>query len=225
MVTIKSRREISYIRRACAITTACYRFIIKRIRPGISERYVAEQIDTFIKKRNAITAFPPIVAFGTNTSFVHHRKPSTYMRCRKQEIVLLDFGAKINGYCSDMTRMIFIGKPRQEWRGAYDVVYNTQQTIIHKISQEFSGAEMDRYARSMIEQSGFPPYPHSLGHNLGAEIHEPPKLSRKNDAQIIHGMVFTIEPGTYIKGKFGIRIEDTVVLKKNGIEVLTHAPK
>lgn len=223
---IKNDKEIAAIRRACVITDLCFTEILKAIKPGVTEKKIAFQLEKLFSKYGVEPAFPVIVAFGKNTSIVHHLKPSSYVRCRKQEIVLLDFGAKVHGYCSDMTRMIFIGKPKQQWIQTYETVLSVQQTIIQMIKQvPFSGAKMDNLARKMIEQAGYPPYPHGLGHNLGKEIHELPRLSRKKDAQILPGMVFTIEPGTYIEGAYGIRIEDTVLLKKNGIEILTKSPK
>jgi Xaa-Pro aminopeptidase len=223
---IKSEKELSAIRRACQITDHCFSFILNSIKPGVSEAEISNKIEKFIKQQDAELSFPSIVAFGKNTSFVHHLKASSHVRCKHQEIVLLDFGAKVDGYCSDMTRMVFVGTPKDEWKHAYDLILRVQQTIIKKITPiPFSGAQMDIRARSMIEKAGLPPYPHGLGHNVGREIHELPRLSRKKDAQITPGMVFTIEPGTYIKGDYGIRIEDTVVLKKDGIEILTRSPK
>jgi len=222
---IKTEKEIYTISRACHITDLCFTEIQKSIKPGVTEKEISDIIETFIKKQHAEHSFPSIVAFGKNTSFVHHLKASS-RRCRKQEIILLDFGANVDRYCSDMTRMVFVGKPKPEWIKAYQTVLSVQETIIKKITPlPFSGAAMDILAREKIEKAGFPPYPHGLGHNLGLEIHELPRLSRKKDAQITPGMVFTIEPGTYIKGDYGIRIEDTVVLKEDGLEILTKSPK
>lgn len=221
----KRNDEIEHIKKAAGLTDRCFTEILPFIKPGVTEKEIANKIEAFIINNNAELAFPPIVAFGSNTSIVHHLKPSKYVRCRKQEIILLDFGAKVNGYCSDMTRMVFVGVPKNEWMRAYTTVRHVQQTIIDKITPTpFSGASMDTLARQMIEQAGFPPYPHSLGHCLGKEIHELPRLSRKRDARITPGMVFTIEPGTYIKGDYGIRIEDTVLLTDTELTMLTTAP-
>jgi Xaa-Pro aminopeptidase len=223
---IKTEEEISVIRNACHITDQCFTEILLSLKPGVTEKEISDTIETYIKKRNADLSFPSIVAFGKNTSIVHHLKASPLVRCRKQEIVLLDFGAKVDGYCSDMTRMVFVGEPRITWVRTYETLVHIQETIIKMITPvPFSGATIDIYARSLIEKAGFPPYPHGLGHNVGMEIHELPRLSRKKDAQITPGMVFTIEPGIYIKGDYGIRIEDTVLLKKDGLEILTKSPK
>jgi Xaa-Pro aminopeptidase len=232
---IKSKKEIENIQAACKITDTCFIYILPQIVPGVTEKEIAEKIETFIIKSGAELAFPVIVAFGKNTSFVHHLKVSKYVKCRRQEIVLLDFGAKVKGYCSDMTRMVFVGTPKKEWVFAYETVLQVQLAIINTIRSPirsrmtkkipFSGAKMDILARSLIAEAGLPPYPHGLGHNLGIEIHELPRLSRKKDAVITPGMVFTVEPGTYVKGQYGIRIEDTVCLNSNGLEILTKSPK
>ncbi len=227
----KQPREIEYIRRACAITDRCFSRIVPWITPGVTEQEIADRIVSFIKNEKAELAFPPIVAFGKNTSIVHHLKPSRFLRCRKQEIILLDFGAKVDGYCSDMTRMVFVGTPFSHWAKAYDTIAHIQQAILDKIShiliceKTFSGAMMDTLARHMIEQAGLPPYSHGLGHGIGKEIHESPRLNRKKDAQLTPGMVVTIEPGTYSKKDYGIRIEDTVCLTEDGIECLTKTSK
>jgi len=133
--------------------------------------------------------------------------------------------------------MVFVGEPKTEWIKAYSVILATQTAVINKIQRHFhlsinesktmgfSGARMDRFARKMIADAGLPPYPHGLGHSLGREIHEHPKLNRKKDEQIGPRMAFTIEPATYIKGEYGIRIEDTVCLNTEGLEQLTRSPK
>jgi Xaa-Pro aminopeptidase len=223
---IKSKIEIENIRAASRLTDECFSSICSEIKPGVTEKEVAEKIEAFIIKNGAELAFPVIAAFGKNTSFVHHLKASMYVKCRRQEIILLDFGAKVNGYCSDMTRMVFVGKPKKEWIFAYKTILHVQQTILDAIRPSpFSGAKMDILARQMIADAGLPPYPHGLGHSLGIEIHEHPKLNRKKDAVIAPVAVFTVEPGTYIKGQYGIRIEDTVCLKSNGLERLTTSTK
>ena len=227
---IKNDSEISAIRRACHITDLCFTKILDSIKPGVTEKEIAVRLEDLFAHHNAKPAFPTIVAFGKHTSVVHYLvAKESLTRCRKQEIILLDFGVKVDGYCSDMTRMVFMGSPRTEWIHAYDAIRVVQQSCIDKIRalnvRKFSGAWLDRFARTCIKKAGLPPYPHGLGHNVGLEIHELPRLSRKKDAQICPGMVFTIEPGTYVKDDYGIRIEDTVVLSDNGLEILTNSLK
>jgi Xaa-Pro aminopeptidase len=227
---IKNDKEIADIRRACEITDLCFTEILKAIKPGVTEKKIAFQLEKLFSKYGVEPAFPVIVAFGKHTSMVHYLDAKkSITRAGIREIILLDFGVKVNGYCSDMTRMVFVGKPQAGWIRAYDAIRTIQQSCIDKIrvlhGKHFSGASMDRFARALIKKANLPPYPHGLGHNLGRKIHELPRLSRKKDAQIVPGMVFTIEPGTYIKNAYGIRIEDTVLLKKNGIEILTKSPK
>jgi Xaa-Pro aminopeptidase len=133
---IKSKIKIENIRKASKITDECFSFILSKIHPGITEADIAEKIETFIKNRNAFLAFLVIAAFGKNTGFVHYLlSKKSSVRCRKNEIILLDFGAKVNGYCSDMTRMIFVGKPKKEWIYAYNTVLNVQLTIIDAIKK------------------------------------------------------------------------------------------
>jgi Xaa-Pro aminopeptidase len=234
----KTAIEIGYIRDACAITDECFTYILSQIRPGITEGEIAQKIETFFLQKNAELAFPVIAAFGQNTSLVHYlESKNSTVRCRDNEIILLDFGAKIHGYCSDMTRMIFVGQPKDEWKEAYAAVCLAQHVAIAALDDQaiaaqhlhiplqYSGASLDQLARHVIQIRKFPVYPHSLGHNIGRKIHEKPKLTIKKDAWIIPGMVFTIEPGVYIENKYGIRIEDTVCLNSDGLEILTKSTK
>ncbi|OGG23718.1 hypothetical protein A3A79_00730 [Candidatus Gottesmanbacteria bacterium RIFCSPLOWO2_01_FULL_43_11b] len=220
MRMIKREDEIAKIKLAAKITDACFTYIVKRIRTGVTEARLAWEIEGFFKYRAGDVAFSPIVAFNENSSKPHYNSRSNNP-LRKNSLILLDFGARVNGYCADMTRVVFLGKPKAEWVKAYDAVLQAQQAAISSNSR--SGAERDRIARESIQKSGFDPYAHSLGHNVGLDIHESPRLSIKKDANLLPGMVFTIEPGVYIEGQFGIRIEDLVLLKATGIEILSHS--
>jgi Xaa-Pro aminopeptidase len=227
---IKTDKEIRFIRKSCLVTDACFSELLPNIHVGVTEQELNRKLNQIFVKHNVKPAFPPIVAFGKHTSIVHYMTSSASdTRCRKNEIILLDFGVKVNGYCSDMTRMVFAGTPKEEWVNAYNVIIKIQQSCLDKIQKlhtgSFPGARLDKYTRSQITKFGLPPYPHGLGHNLGIIIHELPRLSRRKPAKISHGMAFTIEPGTYIKNTFGIRIEDTVYWSQNGLEILTKTPK
>ncbi|GEM_PF-22181 len=255
--------EIENIRQAAKLTDQCFDFILGKIEIGVTEADIAWEIESFIRTRGAGLAFSPIVAFGKNTSQPHYtiQPQGPALSVNASEIVLLDFGVKVNGYCSDMTRVVFVGKPKDEWVNAYKAVFKAQQTALEYLHLEGvkahlpgnawpSGAQIDRIARKVIEKAGYPTYPHSLGHGVGLDIHEAPKLSFKNPSTrsavrlsppaVSSGpncspskspsglqpeMVVTIEPAIYIEGSYGIRIEDLVLLKKDGIEILSKSNK
>ncbi|MBI3956149.1 M24 family metallopeptidase, partial [Candidatus Gottesmanbacteria bacterium] len=244
---IKRKDEVKNIRRAAKIADECFECILKKIKPGVSENKIAWEIESFIRSRGVSLAFSPIVAFGRNTSQPHYntnnkRRPfdsaqgEQNITLQKQDVVLLDFGAKVNGYCSDMTRVVFVGKPKDEWKRAYETVVNAQKKSLEYLQrshpawqgetfQERSSAKADRIAREVIAKAGFPAYPHSLGHGVGLDIHEAPRLTIKKDASLKPGMVVTVEPAIYKEGSYGIRIEDLVLLKKDGIELLSKSKK
>ncbi len=227
--------EIKSIKKACRLTDECFTDVLENIKPGVTESKIAWEIESYFKKQGAKNAFPPIVAFGTNTSQPHHT--SSNFELRTNNLILLDFGAKVNGYCADMTRMVFLGLPKTEWKKTYEALKNSQQKAIDRLQsfsdisiyqkqrRKISGAELDRLVRDELAKSGYPPYPHSLGHAVGLEIHESPRLSIRRDEELKPGMVFSIEPGIYMPGQFGMRIEDLILLKENGIEVLSKSTK
>lgn len=216
---IKREDEIENIRQACKLTDACFSQIIKDLKPGVTEGEIQWKIESFIRMRGAGLAFSPIVAFGKNTSQPHYLTVNDE-RLTNNSLVLLDFGARVNGYCSDMTRVVFVGKPKPEWVSAYAKIQHAQEAALKALaSGERSGAKLDAAARRYVK------YPHSLGHNIGLDIHESPRLSVKKDVTLKPGMVFSIEPGVYIEGQYGIRIEDLVLLKQDGIEILSQSSK
>ncbi|MBI5619548.1 aminopeptidase P family protein [Candidatus Gottesmanbacteria bacterium] len=267
---IKRSDEIANIRAAAKLTDQCFDFILGKIKRGVTEAEIAWEIESFFRKRGAGLAFSPIVAFGKNTSQPHYSpnftRPRLEVEARQGEalknntVILLDFGARVAGYCSDMTRVVFIGKPKDEWRRAYEVVLEAQQAALEYINchsgldpesshsqtldpgseagmtKPLSGAKTDRLAREVIKKAGLPPCPHSLGHGVGLAIHEIPRLTARKDrilpksqprkdAILLSDMVFTIEPAVYVEGEYGIRIEDLILLKKDGIEVLSKSSK
>lgn len=240
---IKRDDEIENIRRAAKITDECFDFILGKIKPGVSESEVAWEIESFFRKRGAESAFSPIVAFGTHTSQPHYsftRHSLSKLKgsaLKNRDILLFDFGARVNGYCSDMTRVVFIGKPKDEWRQAYETVQQANHLaiselgdnamVLHQLKKPVknSGAALDRWIRSTMKRAGFSPYLHSLGHGVGLAIHEAPRLSYKKDITLLPNMIVTIEPAIYVEGSYGIRIEDLVLLKQDGVEVLSHSPK
>lgn len=239
---IKSAYEIENIRAAAKLTDECFSMIIKKIKPGVTEKEIAWEIEVFFRTHGAGLAFSPIVAFGKNSSQPHYSFSGPGLARQglalgKNDIALFDFGARVNGYCADITRIVFVGKPKSEWLRAYNAVLSAQTAAINRLKSRFhvsiheskqaevSGAALDKIAKKIIQKAGFTPYFHSLGHNVGLDIHEIPRLTAKKDAILKPGMVFSVEPGIYLEGKFGIRIEDLVLLTNYGLEILSQSTK
>lgn len=223
----KRTDELNYIREAAKLTDECFNELIPILRPGVSESFVVLAIESFFRKRGAESAFDPIVAFGKNTSLPHYGLSHvSQTKLSKNDIVLIDFGAKIHGYCADMTRMVFVGSPKPEWVNAYGAVLAANTKAITMLtSGERNGATLDAAAREIIAESGFPVYPHSLGHGVGLAVHERPRLTVAHAQLLTPDMAVTIEPGVYIPGSFGIRIEDLVHIKKTGIGIFSKSGK
>lgn len=219
MRMIKREDEIKNIRLAANITDQCFKFITHRIRPGITESRLAWQIETSFRKQNAESAFSPIVAFNEHTSMPHYLTRPGLSGLQGRALVLLDFGARVNGYCADMTRVVFLGTPKPEWVKTYNIVLAANEKALSLLKKgQRNGRVLDKEAKPSS-------CPHSLGHSVGLDIHESPRLTIKKPAILKPGMVVTIEPGIYIEGAYGIRIEDLVLLKESGIEVLSKSKK
>ncbi|MEK7558767.1 MAG: aminopeptidase P family protein [Patescibacteria group bacterium] len=225
---IKSKDEISKIERACELGDKAFEFILKKLKVGVTEKEVARELEMFIKKSGADISFPPIVAFGKNSSMPHHK--SNNEKLITNNIVLLDFGVKFENYCSDMTRTVFFGKADDKFKKIYNIVLESQQKAIESlyhisIYNTIKASSIDNIARNYVVGQGYPTIPHSLGHGIGIEVHEAPSLSPKSKDILKPGMVFSIEPGIYIPGYGGVRIEDLAVLENRGFRLLTHSPK
>ncbi len=202
-------------------------FIKPRIRPGLTERQVARQINQYLFSHSADKlAFPTIVAAGSSSASPHHWP--TKKLIQNNDLVLIDIGAVINGWRSDITRTFFVGKPKPIWSVAYHQVLTAQEKALAHLSRPSVGSrEVDAVARNYFKKLKLDKYfIHGLGHGIGQAIHQYPKLSPKAKHQVIKpGDVVTVEPGLYFKNRFGIRIEDTVVKTKTGYKYLTHFPK
>ncbi len=219
---IKDKEEIKNIEKACQITDDCFSYILTYIKPGMTEKQIADEIEEYYKGRTDGLSFETIVASGENTSKPH--AVPTNRKIRETDIITIDMGCKVNGYCSDMTRTIFVGKVSEEIKPVYDLVLKNQiQTI-----QEMRDCANVRLLSKMVENdfklNGYD-LVHSLGHGVGMEIHEAPNINHLSDAQLRENMVVTDEPGIYIPGKFGVRIEDTVQITKFGCISLTKSEK
>lgn len=220
----KKKYEIDAIKQASILTDECFSAMLKLLVPGVFESEIALIIESFFRRQGAGIAFSPIVAFGKNTSKPHYAAEEKGAQLNENDIVLLDFGARVNGYCSDMTRMVFVGAPENEIKRAYVSLQTAQQHAIELLkSGERAGSVLDTKTRELLEKDRYPTYPHSLGHALGLDIHESPRLYKDDTSTLIPGMVFTIEPGIYIEGSFGMRIEDTILITDSGIEQLTRS--
>lgn len=237
-MVIKNQKEIELIEKACEFADKTFDYILKEIKVGVTEKEISLKIQRFTRKNNAKISFRPVVAFGKNTAEIHH-KPN-HKKLKKNNIIMLDFGTKVNNYCSDMTRTIFMGKASEKQKRIYKVVLEAQKKSLdflnnyyndtyhrsgNKQELDIMAKDVDRIARDYIISQGYPAIPHALGHGIGKKVHEKPKLSPKSKAVLKIGMVFSVEPGIYLKNFGGIRIEDLVVLEEKGPRLLTHSPK
>jgi Xaa-Pro aminopeptidase len=222
---IKDEQEIKILKEAAKIADAAFDHIIKYIKPGLTEREVSLELEFIMKKMGATSSsFDIIVASGIRSALPHG--VATNKVIKKGELVTLDFGAYYKGYCSDITRTVAIGKPSSELVKIYETVLEAQLKGMNGIKPGITGKEADALTRDYIHEQGYGEYfGHSTGHGIGLEVHEGPGLSMKSDIILEPGMVVTVEPGIYISGVGGTRIEDDTVITKSGNETLTYATK
>ena len=219
---IKDQEEISSLEKACEITDNCFQYILTYIKPGMTERQIADEIEEYYKKRTEGLSFETIVASGENTSKPH--AVPTDRKIQENDIITIDMGCKVNGYCSDMTRTFFVGEPTEEMKRVYDLVLNNQEFALDQYKEGASTRQVTKMVENDFKLNGYDLI-HSLGHGVGLEIHEPPYVGIRNDTNLRENMVVTDEPGIYIPGKFGVRIEDTVQITKFGCVSLTNSEK
>jgi Xaa-Pro aminopeptidase len=218
---VKGAEEVAKIRKALEITALAIEFIKDFIRPGVRELEIAAELERFIRYQGAIgSAFDIIVAFGANSCLPHHLPTSR--RLKDNDLVLIDVGVDYLGYKSDLTRVFFLGKINSLTRRIYELVFKAQEIAIKKIKPGERAGIIDAVSRKYIAAKGYGDFfVHSLGHGVGVNIHEDPSISSKSEDILKEGMVFTVEPAVYLPGKFGIRIEDMVLVTKKGCEVLS----
>jgi Xaa-Pro aminopeptidase len=221
----KDDTEIALIAEASAISDRVFQKIIGMLKPGISELEISAEISYLHKSYGAEgDAFETIVASGVRGALPHGKASSK--KIESGEFMTLDFGCVVNGYHSDMTRTVCIGKPSAEMKKVYGIVLEAQQRAADAVRTTATGKEVDTAARGYIASRGYGKYfGHSLGHGVGLEIHEQLRLSQKNKKKLTLNNVVTVEPGIYLPAKFGVRIEDIVVVRRDGCEVLTGSPK
>ncbi|MCR4405081.1 MAG: Xaa-Pro peptidase family protein [Candidatus Acetothermia bacterium] len=225
----KDEEEIEQIREAAALTDRAFAHALEFVRPGMTELEVAWELEKFMREHGSSQglAFPSIIATGSNSALPHALPGER--RLRRGELLLLDMGARSGGYCADLTRMIALGKPTKRQKEVYEIVLRAQQAALSGIKAGMDGIEADRLAREVIQGAGFgDKFGHGLGHGVGLAVHEGPRLSPLADPKkdiLEPGMVVTVEPGIYLVGEFGVRIEDLTVVSDGGLEVLSKAPK
>jgi Xaa-Pro aminopeptidase len=222
---VKSDDEIARIRRSVLTNSEAFEKTVRSIRPGARESRIAAELEYQMRKLGAEkAAFETIVAMGPRSALPHAQP--TARKLANDELLLIDMGACQDGYMSDMTRVLFLGKPSRRVRRMYDAVLRAQLAAIEAVRPGVSAAHVDRAARRVLEAEGLgKEFVHSTGHGLGLEIHEGPRLGRRDKTKLEAGMAITIEPGAYVRDFGGIRIEDTVLVTKNGCEVLTPTSK
>jgi Xaa-Pro aminopeptidase len=216
---IKDEDEIGAIKKAAAIAQEALERILPKIKPGISETEVAAMLEFEMKNRSAVPAFETIVAFGDNSAKPHHRP--TARKLKKVDTILLDFGAKLNGYCSDLTRCFAVGRVHDFYRKVYQVVLDAQTNAMNMLKAGIKAKDADAAAKEIIKKSKLPAYGHGLGHGLGLEVHERPVVSFLSKDILQSGNVITVEPAVYLAGKFGVRIEDDVLITEKDCEILS----
>ena len=222
---IKEDKEIEKIKKAIEITDNAFNHILDFIEEGKTEREVALELEYFMKQAGAEkNAFDFIVASGKRSSMPHG--VASNKKIKKGDFITMDFGTFYEGYCSDMTRTVVLGEASEKQKEIYNIVLKAQKAVIENIQPGMSGKEVDAIARDIIEDEGYGDnFGHGLGHGIGVEVHEGPRASYTSDEIIKEGMVVTDEPGIYIPDWGGVRIEDDLLITKDGCEVLNNSPK
>lgn len=227
---IKDEEEINKIRTACQIADQCLKEIVKTIKIGTTEKEIAFKIEFWLKEKDYDLSFYPIVAVDKNSAVPHYdTRDGNNGKVKKNSIILIDYGAKFNDYHSDTTRMIFVGKPTTKMIDTYKTLLNAQEKTIERLKTDNNPVSVDQFCRNILS-TNYPlqltTYPHSTGHGVGLQIHEYPKISFTSTDILLPNQVVTIEPGIYFNDKWGMRIEDTVLIREGGqIEILTKFSK
>ena len=220
---IKEEKEIQYIERACDITDKCFEYLKEFIKIGMTEKEIAFEIERFYKTNGADdVSFAPIVASGHNSSMPHAIPGNR--KIKDGDLILIDMGCKYKGYCSDMTRMIFVNYIEDEYKDAYDICLKNNEMVEKELKDGKNMKTIAQNSNNDLKANGYIPL-HSLGHGVGLDIHEKPFFSITYDQQLKENMVVTVEPGVYKTGQVGIRIEDTVLIGKMNMTILTKSSK
>ena len=223
--TIKDEQELAMLQKAIDASDAAMEAVCPEIREGMTEREVAWRMEVAMRELGADgLSFETIVAAGPNGAMAHHRPSDRAIN--SGEPIVIDMGAQVGGYCSDITRTVVVGEPDETFRKVYDTVLGAQLTAINTVKAGMTGEECDGLARTVIAEAGYGDnFGHSLGHGVGLAVHELPRVSPKSSDLLQTDTVFTVEPGIYISGWGGVRIEDIVILGSDGANVLSKASK
>ena len=221
----KDADELALLQRSIDIADKAFTTVAETIRAGDTEEEIAWRIEVAVREQGAESlSFPTIVGSGPNAALPHHRAGER--KIQEGESIVIDMGARYRGYCSDLTRTVVVGEPDDQFKKVYDTVLAAQLMAIESVEAGMTGAEVDNLARAVIVEAGYGElFGHSLGHGVGLEVHEAPWVASRVEDKLRDGMTFTIEPGIYISGWGGVRIEDIVVLENGRARVLSHAPK
>jgi Xaa-Pro aminopeptidase len=221
---IKEPAEIDKLSAAITVGDNAYTYILNRLAPGRTEREIALDLEVFMRTNGADEiSFEPIVGSGLLSAHIHHTPSERSLE--KGDFVLLDFGARIDGYCGDLTRTVVLGAATEEQSSQYEAVLKANASALSAMKPEASCKAIDGVARRVVKEAGYDDFGHGLGHGLGLEVHEDPRFSRISEDTLAAGMVMTNAPGLYPETPGGVRIEDCVLITEDGAEVLTGAPK
>ena len=219
---IKDEDEIKSIKTACEISDKCFSYILEFIKPGMTEKNIAREIDNYYNTYAEGVSFDTIVASGENSSKPH--AVPTDRKIQEEDIITIDMGCKYNGYCSDMTRTIFVGSVPEYIKPVYDLVLKNQQQVLAEMKDGANTRILSKMVENDFHLNNFD-LVHALGHGVGMDIHESPIISSRSDNTLKENMIVTDEPGIYLPGQFGVRIEDTVLITKIGCISLTESEK
>lgn len=225
MRLIKSEEESDFLRKAADIADRVVTEIVKYIRPGLLERDISNRIkELFLEFEGQGLAFDSIVASGPNTSRPHYNKDDR--RISEKDIIILDMGCRYNGFCSDISRTVFVGEPTEEQRKVFDIVVRANGKAEDLVKPGVTAEQVDLAARTVIREEGYGNcFLNRTGHGIGLAVHEGPYIKEGNKQVLEAGMTFSVEPGIYIAGRFGMRLEDIVLVTDNGREVLNKATR
>lgn len=227
LTAIKTDEEVEHVKKAANIAVKVFREVLELVKPGMREIEVAMEISYLGRKYGSEgDAFDIIVASGPRSALPHGR--ATDKKLENGELVTLDFGCIWNGFNSDMTRTFAVGEPGEEARKVYEIVYNSEREGVKQAKAGMKAQELDAVCRKVIDAAGYgDAFTHSTGHGLGIEVHEYPPVAQRSPDEVVllPGMIVTIEPGIYLPNKFGVRIEDDVLIEKNGCRELTSASR
>ena len=223
--SVKSEAEIALIEQSVRLNSQAYEKAMRRARPGMSEFELAAEFEYQMRRLGAEKpSFEPVIAAGPRSALPHARPTSN--RLGKNQLLLVDVGASREGYASDMTRMAFLGKPGPKVKRLYQAVLEAQLAALDAVRPGVRAEQVDRAARQVLRAAGLgAAFVHSTGHGLGLEIHEPPRIGKRDRTVLAAGMTITVEPGVYLEGFGGVRIEDTVVVTGSGCRILTPTSK